>query len=210
MTSLLTVPEAVAAYARIDPYRDAARDSRRTLTFAQWDERANRLANALLGMGLRKGDRVAILAYNCIEWAEIYAGLGKAGLIAVPVNFRLVGTEVRYIARDAGVRAFIVQDALLGSVAAVRAELDIPDANYVHFGTQPAPAGYRPYEELLARAAADAPAVTVTPQDTWALMYTSGTTAIRRARSAVTPARRSWRSSPRWTSASRATMPGCW
>ncbi|HMA87681.1 MAG TPA: AMP-binding protein [Burkholderiales bacterium] len=176
MTSLLTVPEAVAAYARIDPHRDAARDSRRTLTFAQWDERANRLANALLGMGLRKGDRVAILAYNCIEWAEIYAGLGKAGLIAVPVNFRLVGTEVRYIARDAGVRAFIVQDALLSSVAAVRAELDIPDANYVHFGTQPAPAGYRPYEELLARAAADAPAVTVTPQDTWALMYTSGTT----------------------------------
>ncbi|HXZ92088.1 MAG TPA: AMP-binding protein [Burkholderiales bacterium] len=176
MTPLLTVPQAVAAHARIDPDRAAAKDSRRTLSFAQWDERANRLANALLGMGLRKGDRVAILAYNCIEWAEMYVGLGKAGLIAVPVNFRLLGPEIRYIARDAGARAFIVQDELRGSVASIRAELDIPDANYVHIGRQPAPAGYVAYEALLSRAAAGAPGVTVAPQDTWALMYTSGTT----------------------------------
>jgi len=175
VTQLLTVPEAVATYARITPDKGAARDSRRSLTFAEWDERANRFANALLGLGLRKGDRVPILAYNCIEWVEIYAGLGKAGLIAVPINFRLVGPEIRYIAQDAGARAFIVQNELLGSVEAIRAGLDIPDANYVHFGAQPPP-GYSGYEALLARAAASAPGVTVTAQDTWALMYTSGTT----------------------------------
>ncbi len=176
MTQLLTIPEAIAAFARIEPGREAARDSRRALSFAQWDERANRLANALLGLGLRKGDRVAVLAYNCIEWVEIYAGLGRAGLIAVPVNFRLLGPEIRYIVQDAGARAFIVQDELLGSVVSIRGELEIRHANYVHFGASPPPAGYSVYEALLARAAASAPGVSVAPQDTWALMYTSGTT----------------------------------
>jgi fatty-acyl-CoA synthase len=51
------------------------RDSRRSLTYAQWHARKNRLANALLGLGLAKGDRVALLAYNCVEWMEIYAAL---------------------------------------------------------------------------------------------------------------------------------------
>ena len=57
------------------PDKLAARDSHRSLTYRQWEERANRPANALLGLGLCKGDRVAILAYNCIEWMEIYVAL---------------------------------------------------------------------------------------------------------------------------------------
>ena len=66
-----------------------------------------------LGLGLRKGDRVAVLAYNCVEWAEIYAAAAKSGLVAVPINFRLVGPEIRYIVEDAGASALIVQDALV-------------------------------------------------------------------------------------------------
>ncbi|HEX5847068.1 MAG TPA: AMP-binding protein, partial [Rhodoplanes sp.] len=61
------------------------------------NDRACRLANALIGLGLKKGDRVAVLAYNCLEWLEIYAAVAKAGLVVVPVNFRLVGPEIRYI-----------------------------------------------------------------------------------------------------------------
>lgn len=176
MTPLRTVPEALAAYSRICPDRRAAHDSRRSMSFAQLDERANRLANALMGLGLRKGDRVAILAYNCLEWVEIYAGLGKAGLIAVPVNFRLVGTEIRYIVQDASARAFIVQHELLGGVEPIRTELEIPSSNYVHFGADPAPAGFAGYESLLHGASPSPPVVNVLPADPWALMYTSGTT----------------------------------
>ena len=66
----------------------------------QWNERSCRLANALLGLGLAKGDRVAVLAYNRVEWAEIYAATAKAGLIAVPINFRLVGPEVALHRRE--------------------------------------------------------------------------------------------------------------
>jgi acyl-CoA synthetase (AMP-forming)/AMP-acid ligase II len=65
--SLLTVAEALATYARLYPDKEGTRDSQRALTFSRWNERANRLGNALLGAGLREGDRVAILAYNCLD-----------------------------------------------------------------------------------------------------------------------------------------------
>jgi len=176
MPSLLTVVDALATYAQLYPHKNATRDSQRALTFQQWHERTNRLANALLGSGLRKGDRVAILAYNCVEWMEIYVALGKAGLVAVPVNFRLLGPEIRFIARDAGVRAFILQDELADRVESIRADLEIAEANYIHFGRSVPPAGYGSYEDLIARASASDPAVDIGPDDIWALMYTSGTT----------------------------------
>jgi acyl-CoA synthetase (AMP-forming)/AMP-acid ligase II len=67
-----------------------ARDLDRAMTFAQWNERSCRLANALLGLGLSKGDRVAVLAYNCVEWVEIYAATAKAGLRPVGIHRELM------------------------------------------------------------------------------------------------------------------------
>jgi acyl-CoA synthetase (AMP-forming)/AMP-acid ligase II len=176
MSALLTVAEVVAAQARLQPEKIGARDSRRALTFRQWDERASRLANALLARGLRPGDRVALLAYNCVEWMELYVGLARAGLIAVPINFRLVGPEIVYIAQHCEARAFVVQDALIGTVEGIREALQIPPERLIHFGDETAPAGWTGFEAMLATAAASDPGVTVKPDDTWALMYTSGTT----------------------------------
>src|SRR5262245_65165568 len=98
MRGVLNLGEIVAAHARLRPNKIGARDSRRALTFAQWNARACQLASGLLGIGLKKGDRVGVLAYNRVEWMEIYIGLAKAGLVAVPINFRLVTPEVKYIA----------------------------------------------------------------------------------------------------------------
>src|SRR4030095_15647505 len=98
MRSVLNLGEILTAHARLQPDKIGVRDSRRVLTYAQWNARACRLANALLGLGLEPGDRVAILAYNCIEWMEIYLALAKAGLVAVPINFRLLAPEIQYIA----------------------------------------------------------------------------------------------------------------
>ena len=64
-------------------------------------------------MGLSKGDRICIFAYNCLEWMEIYAATAMAGLVAVPINFRLVGPEIEYIVENCEARAFIVQNELL-------------------------------------------------------------------------------------------------
>jgi fatty-acyl-CoA synthase len=176
MNPLLNLGEAVAMNAALFPDKVGARDLARSMSFRQWNERSCRLANALLGLGLRKGERVAVLAYNCVEWLEIYAAVAKAGLVVVPVNFRLLGAEVRYIVADAGARAFIVQDDLLEPVEGIRADLPVPESNYIHFGSPKSPPGYRAYERLIADAAALEPAVEVLPEDAWAFMYTSGTT----------------------------------
>jgi len=176
MSQLLTVAELLAAHARLQPDKIGVRDSQRALTFGQWNERASRLANALLALGLQQGDRVALLAYNCIEWMEIYVALARAGLIAVPINFRLVGPEISYIAQDCAVRAFIVQDALCEHVETVRDRLDMPPERFIHFGADAAPPRWGSYESLIASASSTAPDMVVQPEDTLALMYTSGTT----------------------------------
>jgi fatty-acyl-CoA synthase len=175
MSRLLTLSDSVAAHARTRPSKLAVRDSRRSLTYAQWDERASRLANALLGLGLAKGDRVALLAYNAIEWLEIYVALARAGLVAVPINFRLVGREIAFIVEHCEARAFIAQDALCDTIDGIRASLAIEPSRYLAFGDQ-ARDGWRDYEALIAVAPAGAPAVPVRPEDLFALMYTSGTT----------------------------------
>jgi acyl-CoA synthetase (AMP-forming)/AMP-acid ligase II len=172
---VLNLGEIVAAHARLQPQKIGARDSRRALTFAQWNSRACRLANALLGLGLTKGDRVALLAYNRVEWMEIYIGLAKAGLVAVPINFRLVTPEIKYIAAHCESRALIVQDELASQVEGLRGTLAIPDKAWIHIGDS-TPSGWTGYEALIAGAADAEPKVAVKPTDTWALMYTSGTT----------------------------------
>ncbi len=129
-----------------------------------------------MGLGLSKGDRVCVLAYNCVEWMEIYAAAAFAGLIAVPINFRLMGPEIEYLVQDCEARALIVQDELLDTIEAVRAGLPLAEENYIVFGGERRRAGYRGYEELVARASGARPRVSVEAEDPWTLMYTSGTT----------------------------------
>jgi len=176
MIELANVGEALAQHARLFPDKIGARDLERAMTFRLWHQRACRLANALVGLGLAKGDRVCVLAYNALEWVEIYAASAMAGVVAVPVNFRLVGPEISYIAQNCEARAFIVQDELLPVLERLRAELSVPAENYIVFGGQRRHAGYRNYEELLANARDAAPAGLVAADDPWTLMYTSGTT----------------------------------
>lgn len=176
MSQLLHLGEVATRNAHLFPNKIGARDLARALTFAQWNERSCRLANALLGMGLTKGDRVAILSYNCLEWLEMYVALAKAGLVAVPINFRLLGPEIRYIIENAEAEAVIVQDDLIDRVESIRSDLALAPDRYVHFGGAKTPPGYRPYEALLGAASAREPATPVQAADVCALMYTSGTT----------------------------------
>jgi len=176
MAHLLNLGEMLGAQARLFPDRIGARDLDRQLTFRQWNARACRLANALIGLGLAKGDRVAVLAYNALEWAEIYAATAKAGLVTVPINFRLTGPEVRFIIENSGAAALIVEDQLLGIAEEILAELPIAPDRCIVFGSSKAPAGFRAYEDVLAAALDRQPEVQVAPADPWTLMYTSGTT----------------------------------
>ena len=180
MTPLLTMGQSLSVNAYRHPDKVGARDLGRSMSFRVWNQRACRLANGLLGLGLAKGDRIAVLAYNCVEWMEIYAATAKAGLIAVPINFRLTDEEMLYIIGDSAAKALIFQDELQANVARIRDRLPIPGANLIHFGAhvgvKSAPVGFTGYEDLLATATDTEPDTQVTPEDTWVMMYTSGTT----------------------------------
>ncbi|HPD93923.1 MAG TPA: AMP-binding protein [Pararhodobacter sp.] len=175
MTPLLTIGQMLSTQARLQPDRIGARDLERAMTFAAWNARACRLANGLLALGLSRGDRIAVLAYNRVEWADIYAAVAKAGLVAVPVNFRLTAPEAGFICADCSVSAVIAEAALADLADAMRPGLTVPGANYILIGDAER-SGWQGYEALIATAPAGEPGVDVTPDDTWCLMYTSGTT----------------------------------
>lgn len=175
MAVLLHAGEVLSCHARLTPATLGARDLERRLTFAEWNDRACRLANALTGLGLVKGDRIAVLAFNRVEWAEIYVAAAKAGLVVVPINFRLTGAEAAFIIEDSDAVAVLVEDTLLGTIESIRADLDLPSDRYLHFGGK-APAGYHAFEDLVQAASSSEPDAMVFPDDPWCLMYTSGTT----------------------------------
>jgi acyl-CoA synthetase (AMP-forming)/AMP-acid ligase II len=103
-----------------------------------------------------------------VEWLEIYAATAKAGLVCVPVNFRLTVPEIRYIVENCEARALIVQDALADRVDALQDVFS--DGTIIHFGSSPCPAGWRDYEGLIAAAAAGEPGVAVAGADPWMLI----------------------------------------
>jgi fatty-acyl-CoA synthase len=176
VNQLANVADALCLYASIYPDKIGARDLDRAMTFRQWRDRSARLANALLGLGLKKGDRVGVLAYNCVEWVEIYAAMAFSGLVMVPINFRLVGAEIEYIVENCEARALIVQDELVPVLEPVRVNLSVPKANFVSFGKSRADGNYQDYETLLVKASDAFPDIGLAITDPWAFMYTSGTT----------------------------------
>lgn len=159
------------------PEKLGCQDKNRSFTFREWNERSCRLANALKDMGVGYGDRVAVIAYNRVEWMEIYAACAKGGQVVVPVMFRLTPNEFQYIINHSECKAFIVEEPFVAGVDSVREKLpSVPAQNYICLGSGKAPEGYRHYEEVMAAGNPGEPGVTVDAADTWTIMYTSGTT----------------------------------
>lgn len=157
-------------------YRDklALKERDRALTFGQLNLRTNRLANALTSMGLKKGQKISCLLENSIEIVELYLAAAKTGIVLNPINFRLSPGDVEYIVNNSDAEAIIVHDEFAPCVDEVRKNL--PNVrNFVLVGEE-MPPGYVNYESLLAESSDDEPRVEVYPEDTWVLLYTSGTT----------------------------------
>ncbi|WP_233159622.1 long-chain fatty acid--CoA ligase [Pseudonocardia sp. MH-G8] len=156
-----------ARRARIDPDRPALVEGERTLTYAALAQRTARLAGALAGLGVRRGDRVAYLGVNAVSVFETFFATWLLGAIAVPLNHRLAGAEIRYMLADAGASVLVHSadaDRLLGSAQplpeGVRHVLAVP-GEYEAALAGAEPLAQPPAVDL------DAPAI---------LLYTSGTT----------------------------------
>lgn len=144
------------------------------LTFGQMEERANRLAWALTAMGVKPGDRVAILQTNCYQFCEMLYAVGKTGGIFVNLNFRLRGEEVSYILNNSNPSVLIVGDRYADLIQDIRPHLP-SIAHFVVFG-QPR-SDIVAYESLLSQQSPDPfPCHSVQEDDTACLIYTSGTT----------------------------------
>ncbi|RJX35510.1 MAG: long-chain fatty acid--CoA ligase [Desulfarculus sp.] len=177
MNRWLTVGDILRVNAQLFPDKEGAADLQRSLSFKQWNERCCRLANALAEMGLGKGDRVAMLGYNCLEWLEFYGACAKGGFIAVPIMFRLTPKEYTYIVADAEVSAFIVEKPFAADVAQHKGEFKSVGADrYIYFGEGTAPEGFKHLEDIMAAASPAEPVTPVIDEDVWIIMYTSGTT----------------------------------
>ena len=178
MTDLPTIANAVATHARLSPDRLATRDSRRSLSWAEWHDRATRLAAGMRGLGLAKGDRVGVVAYNRIEWMEIYVAMARAGLVVVPLNFRLTGPEMAYILDHAEVAAVIAGSEFCAVLDSIRSDIAVRADRYVALpdASVSAPAGWRAYEDFFTLTDGEANFEPVGERDICALMYTSGTT----------------------------------
>ena len=104
----LLLGEIMSRNSRKFPDREALVYGKTRLTYRQLNARINQLAHALLDLGIKKGTKVAILAYNCNQFLEAYFALAKIGGVAVPINFRLGAEELRYIINHSDAEAVIL------------------------------------------------------------------------------------------------------
>jgi fatty-acyl-CoA synthase len=151
----------------------------RSLARSTWGEiyrRSQRLANAITGLGMRRGDRVATLLWNQSEHLEAYLGVPSAGGVLHTLNLRLHPDELTFIANHAGDRFLIVDDVLLPVYEKFRDRVKFDRVIVVPYGGCATPPGYEGYEELLAQASEDFAYPDLDENEAAAMCYTSGTT----------------------------------
>ncbi len=149
-------------------------DSRKRFTFAELSERSLRCTVFLQSLGIKKGDRVGILAHNRIEYVDAFFAAGKCGIILVPLNTRLTAHELEYIVRDSGMRALIYDGDFGATITKLRSQVDVEHWISLDVALAPADRNY-----LAETTTLDSSAFIPTrcdPEDIYCLLYTSGTT----------------------------------
>ena len=161
----------------LEAFVDVATDRR--FTYSEVDRRCNRTANALTGLGVGKGDRVALLMMNSVEFFESFFAIGKLGAICVPINWRLVPDELAFILKDSGAKVLLYGEEFADAIAELHARgaegTDI--SSWVCVGADRADFALD-YEALQRDAADDEPEMGAWDHDDLYIMYTSGTTGL--------------------------------
>ena len=151
---------------------------RREITWAVFDEKANRIANMLAKYNIGKGKKVAILLMNCIDWLPIYFGILKTGALAVPMNFRYAANEIEYCLNLSESNILIFGPEFIGRVEEIADR--IPHVNLVYAG--PGCPGFADdLSELINECSSSFPACTLTEEDEAAIYFSSGTTGFPKA-----------------------------
>lgn len=152
---------------------------RRELSWNEFNAKANRMANQLLNLGIKKGDKVAVLLMNCLEWLPIYFGILKSGALAVPLNFRFDEQEIRYCLNLADVSAVIYGPEFSSRISAVRCE--ITGVKIFLYVDRIAPTSTKDEIVNSTKCSSAAPGIEINEEDYAAIYFSSGTTGFPKA-----------------------------
>ena len=169
------MPDILTVHATANPDKPALICGDEVVTYGAFEARANRAAHAFAALGVRPGDRVAVMSFNSIAGFEVSSGLRKEQAVGVPVNFRLRGQELAYIVQDSGARVVCAGPDFLEHVEATRSMVG-DDVRFVALAGAAAPPGWTSFEDLLAASPSHEPDVVQEDVAGAAMIYTSGTT----------------------------------
>ena len=164
-------------YSLIESSRDDA--FRSDITWSEFNAQANRFANLLLNRGFKKGDKVAILLMNCLEWLPIYFGVLRAGCLAVPLNFRYTSDEIKYCLELADADAIVFGPEFIGRIENISDQVPRLRARFYVGGDCPSFA--ESYRGLVGVCSAKTPEIVIEPDDEAAIYFSSGTTGFPKA-----------------------------
>lgn len=152
---------------------------RNEITWEDFDKRANRFANLLLSRGIKKGDRVAILLMNCIEYLPIYFGILKTGALAVPLNYRYTADEIKYCLKLSESDAIVFGPEFVGRMEQISDR--IPDVRLRLYLGGDCPTFAESYNKLVTYCTSKSPAIELSDDDHAAIYFSSGTTGFPKA-----------------------------
>jgi acyl-CoA synthetase (AMP-forming)/AMP-acid ligase II len=147
---------------------------RKEVTWKEFDERVNRVANALIDRGISKGDKVIHWMMNSINWLEAYFGIIRMGAWAVPLNFRFSGQDFKYCADIAEGKLMILSEHFIDRVQEVRSQLPTIK-NYIVV-SESIPEGMEDFEQVVKNTSPQPVEAGIRDDDEGGLYFTSGTT----------------------------------
>jgi acyl-CoA synthetase (AMP-forming)/AMP-acid ligase II len=150
--------------------------TRRVITWRQFDESANRIANVLISRGIKKGDKVLHLMFNSIEWLTIYFGIVRTGGWVVPLNYRYFSKDIEYCANISEAKMLIFGERFIDRIEPVRSDLPLME-HYIIVGDQ-ALEGAENLDDVLTSASPEEPKIQINDEDACGLYFTSGTTGV--------------------------------
>lgn len=154
-------------------------DFRRSITWEDFNRQANRFANFLLSRGVKRGDKVAILLMNCLEWLPVYFGILKAGAIAVPLNYRYTADEIKYCLGLSDASILVFGPEFTGRIEEICGI--IPDVKTLLYVGKDCPTFAESYNSLVVYASSKNPGIKLTDDDDAVIYFSSGTTGFPKA-----------------------------
>ena len=152
---------------------------RTQITWSEFNKKANRFANLLLTKGIKKGDKVAILLMNCLEWLPVYFGILKTGALAVPLNYRYTSDEIKYCLKLAEADAIVFGPEFTGRVEEIFGRIE-KVKDWIYVGSD-CPTFAQSYDKLVTYCSSKDPEIKLTDDDDAAIYFSSGTTGFPKA-----------------------------